>query len=318
MKIVLSVAFLMLSINIFFAQGHHNGYDSIYLQFDELNIDNFPSVDIPNHMFGYPTVYLERTTNVFEPSIQSVFDFQKINGTVKKRSKYAQFSIESLMDLHSVELYDQNGLLIETQDDGYNSTFYTYDLQNRLISKDRILNNNNAYSTVYEYNDNNQLTKISNASVEYDAFNRPLTVNNTDPGSTQYRFHYNNNTVKIEEQREGGNPIFSEHVYSENNNVIKSKFNNYTIFYCYNFKQQLIKKITFIDEKLNNIQQFEYNTYGDPVRLTFQFASDKIKGTNSIKTIEYKYDENQNKTQEIHLDDIDKRRIEYLYKLEYY
>lgn len=52
MKVILFVAFSLLSMNFLFTQ-QQSGYDSIYLQVDELNIENFPTVEIPNHTFGY-------------------------------------------------------------------------------------------------------------------------------------------------------------------------------------------------------------------------------------------------------------------------
>src|SRR5690606_8470823 len=121
----------------------------------------------------------------------------------------------------------------------------------------------------FEYNDRSQLIKYSNSVIEYDEQHRPVFIGSSNPkyGSSLI---YDNNIVKVNT---------NEYTYSENYNLIKEVFGNHIVFNSYNKNNELIKKITFINKKLNSVQNFEYNQKGDIIKHTLQFAVDKVNGT---------------------------------------
>lgn len=301
--------------------------DSIYYTTDETNIDNFQDIYIRNFTFVNPTVNsLAMSLRIFEPTTKNITtDNQKINGKVKKITEYVKYSKDKDKRVKAYTIYNEKTLKTLSNESGYINVHYVYDLKNRISNQVRIVNNDTISIHIFKYNDRDQLTEFKTIQqkneslykVEYDERNRPITVKNENPKATQYEIYYDNNIVRTKEIY-GENITEKEYVYSENNNLIKEIFSNYIVFYSYNPNNQLIKKVTFIDKKLNNIQLFDYNEKGNLIRHSFQFAIDKANGTKAEDISEYKYDEWNNIIYKMTSGTISANTVEYFYEIEYF
>lgn len=292
---------------ISYSQNSKISSDSIYLNVDETNIENFKDVYIENFTFPNPTLDME-LSNKFQPTSDKLFyDKYKINGKVKKITTYTKFYEKGDKQFYSYSLYDENGLKTMTNEQGHINVYFFYDSKNRLSKKIRVVNNDTLFNYDYEYNDRNQLIKYDNSVIEYDKQHRPVFIEY----NPKYRnsIIYDNNIVKVNT---------NEYVYSENYNRIKEIFGKHIVFNSYNNNNELIKKVTFINKKLNSIQYFEYNQKGDIIRHTFQFAIDKVNGTKSEQIYKYEYDDLGNKIYENSSGSITNSTTEYFYEIEYY
>lgn len=294
--------------------------DSIYLNIDEFKFEEFKDVNIKGFTFQNPTLNLELPTRTFQSKTNNYFDInQKLKGKVKKISTYIKRSYEKEKKLITYTVYDKNGLKTLTNESGYINTYFSYDSNNLLSTKTRIVRTDTVYNYNYEYNKINQLTKFSNFAIEYDSLHRPILAKSINPdGQYKLKIVYDNNVVKLEEIYNDKSSGTKEYVYSENNNLIKEVFSNYNVFYCYNKNNLLIKSVTFIDNKLNNIQKFSYDKNDNINSHIFQFAIDKKNGTKAENTNLYKYDNIGNKIYELDSGNITKSTTEYFYEIEYY
>lgn len=325
MKNITLIIFLTLINSNIYSQKYTS--DNIYYEIDETDIENFEDVYLQNFSFENPTVNsFSMSLRIFEPTTDNNFvNYQKVNGQIKKITEYVKYPKDKDKRIKSYTIYNEKKLKTLSNESGYINVHYDYDSENRLSKQLRMVNNDTTSSYFFKYNERNQLTEFITVQqknefhykVEYDKEHRPIKIINEDPKATQYEIFYDKNIVRTKETY-GKYITEKEYVYSENNNLIKEIFSNYKVFNSYNSNHQLIKKVTFIDEKLNSIQYFDYNEKGDLIRHSFQFSIDKINGTKAEDISKYKYDEWDNIIYKITSGTISANTTEYFYEIEYY
>lgn len=325
MKALYFSTLMTLIFSIVYSQKYTTDY--IYFKADETNIENFEDVYIQNFNFQNPTINsFSMSSRIFEPTTKNITsNFQKVNGKVKKITEYVKNLNDIEKQVKSFNLFNEKTQRTLLNESGYINVHYFYDPENRLSKQLRIVNNDTTSSYVFNYNSRNQITEFITIQqknewhykVEYDDKNRPIKIKNENPKAVQYEIYYDNNIVKTKEIY--GNIISEkEYVYSENYNLIKEIFSNYIVFNSYNNDNQIIKKVTFIDKNLNSIQLFDYNDKGDLIRHSFQFAIDKINGTEAEDISEYKYDEWNNIIYKMTSGTISANTKESFYEIEYF
>lgn len=324
MKNITLIIFLTLINSNIYSQKYTS--DNIYYEIDETDTENFEDVYLQNFSFENPTVNsFSMSLRIFEPTTENNFANYQVNGQIKKITEYVKYPKDKDKRIKSYTLYNEKKLKTLSNESGYISVHYDYDSKNRLFKQLRMVNNDTTSSYFFKYNERNQLTEFITVQqrnefhykVEYDKEHRPIKIKNEDPKATQYEIFYDKNIVRTKETY-GKYITEKEYVYSENNNLIKEIFSNYKVFNSYNSNHQLIKKVTFIDEKLNNIQYFDYNEKGDLIHHSFQFSIDKINGTKAEDISKYKYDEWDNIIYKITSGTISANTTEYFYEIEYY
>ncbi len=318
MKNIYLIFLLFFSLK-FYSQNNISS-DSIYLNIDEFKFENFKDVYIQGFSFQNPAIDVEMSMS-FQPTIGHVFDGnKKIKGKVKKISEYVKRSYDKEKKLDTYTLYNENGQATLKNESGYINTYFSYDSNKRLSKKIRVVRNDTISKQIYEYNDKNQIVKYSEYIFEYDNEKKIIVAKNINPNSKYKRkYIYNDNNVVRMEDWDNDKIIGSrENVYSENNNLIKEVFGDYIVFNSYNKHNQKIKSVTFINKKLNNIREFDYDEKGNIILDKFQFAIDKKNGTKSEVTHQYKYDVVGNKIYDLNSGENAKSPTEYFYEIEYY
>jgi len=276
------LSFLLVLYNLFgFSQNVIVSSDSIYLNVNESNIENFQDVYIKEFVFPSPTIRLSilnpntfSSTSIFQPisdKLPDGSDFlytdHKINGgkvkkITRKKDSFVEYSC----------YYNERKQLTKQSLNYYPwEELFNYDSLNR--PSDWIRYNNRSHYKM-EYNENNQLIKFSHISentpftttIEYDKQNRPTTIFNTnkeDEKKYRYRLFYDNNIVNVETYNNRNDTLRVEYVFSENYNLIKETRNEYIFYHSYEKNNLLIKTVVFKNKELSSILKYKYNEQGN-------------------------------------------------------
>ena len=318
MKNCILIIFVTFNILIY-SQNSDSKSDDFYYNVENIEFNKIKDIYINGFNFSNPTLNLENLIYIFQPKTNEFIPNN--NKKIRKISTYIKFSKSSEKRLLSYILFDEIGRKIMSNEEGYINNYFTYDSNNRIISKTRIVRNDTVSYRTYKYNEKNQLLELSSDSkIEYDEKNRPIEVFNSKVKDSPYKtvLKYDNNKVRIEEMNGDKVIAFKIFTYSSNYNLIKEEYNDLTIFNTYDPKNQKIKSVTFNKGKLYQMQKFEYNKFGDIISHRFLFSIDIKNGTKAENIIKYKYDRFGNKIYENSSGDITKSTTERFYEIEYY
>lgn len=214
--------------------------------------------------------------------------------------------------------YDDYNQLIRVDDYKDLETIrYNYDLYGNILSKKVCkLNTFDVISQhKFTYDDSSwkdKLTKYDNQLITYDEVGNPLTIGSNillswingkelstyTIGDKTINFAYdengyrilkkvNNNDIvyyndgnKIIYEKNGNNIIY--YIYSENNGIIGFKYNQNTYLYLKNIQGDIIG---IMDENLNIVANYQYDSYGKIVSITDASGNDVSTNENHIANI---------------------------------
>lgn len=130
MKKTLYLIFIFLKI----AYSQNNiSPDTLYLNIDENNIENFEDVYIENFSFKAPTFNPELGNDKFLNSSSNIhFKRDDLSGLIKKVSKFVKYPSNDEKHLQSFTIYNKRGLKSQLNEKGYIKTYFYYDSKDRL------------------------------------------------------------------------------------------------------------------------------------------------------------------------------------------
>lgn len=319
MKISTYILFLILSFNLY--SQKNVSLDSIDVDIEEYDIENFKDVYIKEFSFHYPTFNPELGMDKFLPTSENIhYERRKLNGNIKKLTKFVKYSGRNEKQFRSNSLYNEMGLKLQSDESSNIKNFFYYDSNNRLSKKIRIVNNDTIKQNHYSYNEKNQLVKHNNFVIEYDELQRPFYVKDMKyyPKGIEYKISYNNNIVEVEEFYNGKSFGKKKYTYSKSYNLLKKETYSGIYYYTYDKMGQLIKEVSFKNDKLQRVRSYKYDENGNEIYQSFQFAKDLKDGTKPKQISKYKYDKFKNIIHEHTSSEFMKSTYEYFYEIKYY
>ena len=162
--------------------------------------------------------------------------------------------------------YDASGNLVsETNEEGA-LTEYGYDKQERRISQTRYLDLSNSFTTLYEYDDNGNLTKTTDPRgnrvlTDYDALNRPILITDQDDFQTTIAYSNKGLTSKVTDAR------VIERTTSKNileQLILETQGDGGSVSYTYDLNGNLATRT----DGNGNTTRTEYDQLDRPFRIT--------------------------------------------------